>query len=93
MAYDTAFARTLFTAAGWVDRNGDGILDKDGRPVCFTASVGTFGSDKLAVHAQAQLRRVGVQMDMQLLDDGLMEAKLRTDDFEAWICGWTASTD
>ncbi|HYN81765.1 MAG TPA: ABC transporter substrate-binding protein [Gemmatimonadaceae bacterium] len=86
LPYDTAFARTLLAAAGWVDRNGDGILDKDGRPFRFTASVGTvLGREKLAVHVQAQLRRVGVQMDIQMFDNPVMWDKLRGGDFVAWM--------
>ncbi len=84
LAYDTARARTLLEAAGWADRNGDGILDKHGRPFRFTASVAPR-PEKLAVYVQAQLRRVGVQMDIQLLNASVMSRKLRAGDFEAWM--------
>jgi len=87
LPYDTAHSRMLFAAAGWVDRDGDGILDKDGRPFRFNASVGSdaHGLDKLAVYVQAQLRRAGVQMEIQLLDAAVMWDKLRRGDFEAWM--------
>jgi peptide/nickel transport system substrate-binding protein len=86
LTYDTAQARTLFAAAGWVDRNGDGILDKDGRPFRFTASVGSsFGLEKIAVYVQAQLRRAGVQMDIRVVNESVMWDKLRGGDFEAWM--------
>ncbi|MGH7564721.1 MAG: ABC transporter substrate-binding protein [Gemmatimonadota bacterium] len=86
LPYDTAQARMLFEAAGWRDRNGDGILDKDGRPFRFTASVGTVvGREKLAVYVQSQLRRAGIQMDIQLLDSSVMWDKLAGGDFEAWM--------
>ncbi|MGH7564720.1 MAG: ABC transporter substrate-binding protein, partial [Gemmatimonadota bacterium] len=86
LPYDTDEARTLLEAAGWVDRDGDGILDKDGRPFRFTASVGSsHGLQKLAVYVQAQLWRVGVQMDIQMFDASVMWEKLRAGDFEAWM--------
>ncbi|MGK2935116.1 MAG: ABC transporter substrate-binding protein [Gemmatimonadaceae bacterium] len=86
LTYDTTFARTLLVAAGWVDRNGDGILDKDGRPFRFTASVGSsFGLEKMAVYVQAQLRRAGIQMDIQMFDESVMWDKRRGGDFEAWM--------
>jgi len=86
LPYDPAQARTLFAAAGWVDRDDDGILDKDGRPFRFTASVRSgYGLDKLAVYVQAQLRRAGVQMEIQMFDDSVMWDKLRAGDFEAWM--------
>ena len=86
LPYDTAQARALLEAAGWADRNRDGILDKDGRPFRFTATVGTvLGREKLAVYVQSQLRRVGVQMDIQLVDPSVMWDKLSAGDFEAWM--------
>ncbi|MGK2934019.1 MAG: ABC transporter substrate-binding protein [Gemmatimonadaceae bacterium] len=86
VAFDTARARTLLAAAGWDDSNGDGILDRDGRPFRFTASVlNRFGLDKLAVYVQAQLRRVGVQMEIQMFDESIMWTKRREGDFEAWM--------
>lgn len=86
LPYDTAQARTLLEAAGWGDRDGDGILDKDGHPFRFTASVGSrFGLEKMAVYVQAQLRRAGIQMDIRLFDESVMWDKLRGGDFEAWM--------
>ncbi|HYN81760.1 MAG TPA: ABC transporter substrate-binding protein [Gemmatimonadaceae bacterium] len=86
LPYDTARARMLLAAAGWAERNGDGVLEKDGRPFRFTASVGSgLDRDKLAVYVQAQLRRVGVQMHIQMVDAPVMWNKLRAGDFEAWM--------
>jgi len=86
LQYDPAQARTLLEAAGWVDRNGDGILAKDGHPFRFTANVASrFGLEQMAVYVQAQLRRVGVQMDIRLLDESVMWDRLRGGDFEAWM--------
>jgi len=86
LPYDPAKARTLLEAAGWSDRNGDRILDKDGRPFRFTASVssGTI-NEKLAVYVQAQLRRLGVQMEIRSVDGSVIWQKLRAGDFEAWM--------
>jgi peptide/nickel transport system substrate-binding protein len=86
LPYDPEQARVLLDAAGWVDRDGDGIREKAGRPYRFTASVGNgFGMPQLAVYVQAQLRRVGVQMEIQLLEGSVMWGKLRAGDFEAWM--------
>lgn len=84
LPYDPEQARALLEAAGWVDKDGDGIREQDGRPFRFTAAVGHGnGMPKLAVYAQEFLRRVGVHMDMQLHEYTLMWEKLKTGDFEA----------
>jgi len=86
LPYDPEQSRALLEAAGWFDRDGDGILEKDGRPFRFTASVLNGKSmDRIAVYVQSQLRRVGVQMEVQLTDNAAMWEKLRTGDFEAWV--------
>lgn len=65
---DSAEAVRLLEAAGWRDRDGDGIRDRGGEPFRFTA-LATQGSDAepLAVLVQAQLRRFGIAMELQLL--------------------------
>ena len=86
LPFDPEQSKTLLESAGWVDRDADGIREKDGRPFRFTASVLNGSSmDRIAVYVQAQLRRVGVRMDVQLVERAAMWEKLRTGDFEAWI--------
>ncbi|MEJ2239860.1 MAG: hypothetical protein P8X82_16330 [Gemmatimonadales bacterium] len=41
--------------------------------------------NRIAVYVQAQLRLVGVQMEIQLAERAIMWEKLRTGDFEAWM--------
>ncbi len=65
LPHDPAEARRLLAAAGWVDRDGDGVLeDAEGRPFRFNLLL-PAGSDRyldMATVLQAQLRRVGVDM-------------------------------
>ena len=82
LPYDPVQARALLEAAGWQDRDGDGVRELEKRPFRFTGLVQTAsGMDRLAVYVQAMLRRVGVHMDIQLLDTS--EARLGGGDFEA----------
>ncbi|MGK2935115.1 MAG: ABC transporter substrate-binding protein [Gemmatimonadaceae bacterium] len=77
-------ARRLLDAAGWVDRNGDGVREREGRPFRYTAKVRSGdGVPQLAVYVQDYLRRVGVQMEVVMLEDALMWKKLLDGDFEA----------
>jgi peptide/nickel transport system substrate-binding protein len=84
LPYDPAEANRLLDATGWHERNGDGLRQRDGRPFRFTATVPS-GSDlpALAVLVQAHLRRVGVQMEIEILDRGVAQQRTNTGHFEA----------
>jgi len=84
LPYDAQQARALLKAAGWVDRDGDGVREKDGRPFRFTASVWPAqGYPQLAVYVQEFLRQVGVHMEIQSIDYASGWDRLRAGDFEA----------
>ena len=84
LPYDPVQARALLEEAGWKDRDGDDTREREGRPFRFTAIVqNANGIDRLAVYVQAQLRQLGVQMEIQLLDPGLVSPRLDAGDFEA----------
>jgi peptide/nickel transport system substrate-binding protein len=80
--YDPPQARALLEAAGWQDHDGDGVRERAGRPFRFIAIV-RHDLDRLAVYVQAQLRQVGVQMEVQVLDTPLVWDRFTGGDFEA----------
>ncbi|MGH2360188.1 MAG: ABC transporter substrate-binding protein, partial [bacterium] len=72
--------------AGWRDTDGDGLRDRNGKPFRFTLrSTAAEGGDKPAVYIQAQLRRVGIEVDIQILDADAHDQRVRVGDFEAAI--------
>jgi peptide/nickel transport system substrate-binding protein len=87
--YDPAGAQALLDSAGWRDRDGDGIRDREEQKFRFTAIFRTFsgenvpGNEAAGVLVQAQLRKVGVQMDLQSLDPSVVGQRLKSGDFEA----------
>jgi peptide/nickel transport system substrate-binding protein len=86
LPYDPDEAGRLLDGAGWVDRDGDGVRERDGRPFRFTAKVRSGdGVPQLAIYVQEYLRRVGVQMDVVMLEDATMWEKLKAGDFEALL--------
>jgi peptide/nickel transport system substrate-binding protein len=66
-------ARRLLAARGWVDRDGDGVLDRDGQPLVLTLTVPTSSGIRLqmAEQVQEQLRQVGIHLEIQRLEPPL----------------------
>ena len=84
LPYDPAGARTLLDAAGWRDPVGDGVRKRKQQPFSFTAIVANRPEERqMAVYVQDQLRQVGVQMGVQILDPFLVWERARAGEFEA----------
>ncbi len=94
LKHDPAGAKRLLAEAGWIDRDGDGIIeDASGRPFRFTMKTnqGNAARKDITEVVQAQLRLVGVAMDPQIVEwgtllDQINDPKLR--DFDAVALGW-----
>lgn len=79
LPYAPDSAKKLLAAAGYVDRNGDGVLEgPTGKPL----EVGVMAPAQSAVNRnlvemlQAQLGRVGVKVRPEIIDAGLFRANL-----------------
>ncbi len=79
-------AMALLAEAGWVDSDGDGIVEKDGQPLSFVHS--TYTGDQLLeniqLYVQRNLRDIGI--DMQISNVALATA------FAAYSAGGTWAT-
>ncbi len=86
LPYDPEQAKRLLDEAGWRDQSGEGLRQRDGRPFRFTVIAQSYeGADKAAVYIQAGLRRMGVQMDVTVLDWDAVLHRMRATNFEAAI--------
>jgi peptide/nickel transport system substrate-binding protein len=85
LSYDLAAARALLAEAGWEDRDGDGILDRDGQRFSFTLLAPNmgFGTQQSAVYLQDQLQRAGIEVKIQPLDYTIALQRLRNREFDA----------
>ena len=93
--YDPEKAKALLKEMGIWDRNGDGIAqDSGGREVRF--NLFTNGNNDVKVNMgtaiQANLKKVGIEVNFQPIDFNQLQAKLfTTRDFDAVIGTWQAS--
>jgi peptide/nickel transport system substrate-binding protein len=65
--YDVAAARRLLLEAGWRDTDGDGILERDGKPLklLLTASAGQPNRERTELVLREQYRAVGVDVEIR----------------------------
>ena len=63
-------ARRLLAARGWSDHDGDGTVDRAGRPLALTLILPTTSAirQQIALQVQEQLRQVGIRIDLERMD-------------------------
>lgn len=93
--YDPATAQTLLDQAGWIDSDGDGVREKDGRAFEFILLV---KDDNLHQQVGAQLAadwaEVGVRAEVQAVSfSGLVTDFLAPRAFEAALIDWNQIGD
>lgn len=93
LPFDPAAARAALAAAGWSDSDGDGILDKAGRPFRFRLQTNAENPRrvKAATLVQAQLRAVGVEAEIDALAFSAFSERNRARRFDATLAGWSAA--
>ena len=90
LPYAPDSARTLLERAGWRDADGDGVRERNGRPLRFVLLASqrnpTFGD--LVQVLQAQLADVGVVVEPRLLEWQTVLSRHRARDFDAVLTNW-----
>ena len=81
---DTAQARRLLAKSGWLARNSDGILTRDGRPLALTLShpLTSETRKQFALQVQEQLRTVGIQIELRRLEGPVWAERRSRGDFD-----------
>ncbi len=95
-AYDPAKARALLKEAGYEDRNKDGFVEKDGRPLVFTiiTNQGNPLREKTAQILQERLKAVGVQAKIRIMEwTVFLKEHVDKANFDAVILGWNILQD
>ena len=94
--HDPAKARALLAEAGWKDTDGDGLLDKDGRPFAFELLVnqGNEVRGKCAEIIQRRLAEIGISVKIRVVEwAAFVNDFINKRRFDATILGWTIPLD
>ncbi|MDO4357680.1 MAG: ABC transporter substrate-binding protein [Clostridia bacterium] len=95
-AYNPEKAVELLNSIGWVDTDGDGVLDKDGEPfeVSLLCPTGNKVREQSAVIIQQNLKDIGVTCDVETMDfNTVMERASYSDNYELALIGWSVGID
>ena len=75
--YNAERARELLEQAGWCDNNGDGVLEKDGKPFEISLAVLNISdvSGRVALAIKAQLIKAGIMVNLIRIDGSELHEK------------------
>lgn len=81
---NVARAGTLLRQAGWQDSDGDGTLDRNGRPLALSIIVPSSSSMRrdISVMAQEELRQVGIRLDVLVLERSVWQERFVSGRFD-----------
>lgn len=90
--YNPEKAKQLLAEAGWVDTDGDGIVEKDGQP--FKTLMLAWDNPvcgKIVQIIQAQMKAIGIDVEIQTFDWATFVSKQTEGNwaFEAMNWGWS----
>lgn len=90
LPYSVEGARRMLDSAGWRDADGDGIRERNGRPLRFSLLVPSVSATRrqIAVVLQEQLRQVGADVQVDALEPAALQPRVTQGKFDAFIHVW-----
>jgi len=91
LPFDPEQAKQLLTEAGWVDRDNDGVREKEGIPFRFEMMMptGSREYDQMLTVYQEELRRAGIEMSLRPLEWATYSERLDFRNFDAAPLLWS----
>jgi peptide/nickel transport system substrate-binding protein len=93
--YDLVQAKRILTAHGWTDRDGDGVLEKNGKPFTFDFVVisGNAATQQLGQMLQAEWKKIGVAAQIVTLDGAAAIQRVIAGSYDAAYLAWDLDPD
>ncbi|MEM6458497.1 MAG: ABC transporter substrate-binding protein [Planctomycetota bacterium] len=96
LPYDVEAARALLAEAGYVDRDGDGVVEsEDGQPLRFKHTYPSSGNfwNSVSLVIKDSLAQAGVLLELDPLEWSVFSEKVRSSDFDAISMAWGANIE
>ena len=86
-SYNPEKAKALLEEAGWVDSDGDGIREKDGKKLELELLVpqGEANADVVAVYLQSELKKVGIKLNIVSMEPSAAWEKRKKGEFMMFL--------
>src|SRR5438552_8597043 len=94
--FDPERAKKLLADAGYIDRDGDGVLDgPDGQPFKFTLTMPNKSAvyDRITLMVKDNLAKAGIAMERDPVEWPLLQDRLTHRNFDAITLAWSGSID
>lgn len=94
--FDPVLAKRMLAEAGWVDHDGDGFLDRDGRRFSFTilTNQGNEQRKQACEIIQKRLKEIGIDVKIQIVEWGtFLKEFIDKKRFDAVLLAWNLSPD
>jgi peptide/nickel transport system substrate-binding protein len=93
--FDPAGAKRELASVGWLDTDGDGIVDRRGKPFKFDFVVmsGSPTGMTFAQLLQGELKNIGVRMDIVVVDGAIAIQRYLDGNYQAGYLSWEADPD
>ncbi|HXY54453.1 MAG TPA: peptide-binding protein [Nitrospirota bacterium] len=93
--HDPERAKKMLAEAGWKDLNGQGILEKDGKPFRFTILTNQGNNERIrsAEIIQQNLKAVGIDVNIRVMEWQAFLEQIDKRSFDAIILGWGMGRD
>ena len=93
LPYDPAAARAALQAAGFEDEDGDGVVERGGKPLAFELLVNDVQVRvDVATMIQAQLKDAGVTVNLRVMEYGTCIERILATDYDAAFVEWKVAT-
>jgi peptide/nickel transport system substrate-binding protein len=93
--YNPQEAQHTLNSLGWLDTNGDGVLDRQGKPLKIEMLVtgGAAASNPFSQLFQAELKKIGVQLTITSLDPSAFLQRVLAGNYQCAYLSWDLDPD